>query len=113
MRLWWPLQHLVLHCSTSLAGDGLSTRRTPTLPSSFAPRRLRCLLRAGLPEELHAELRDDVLAALVEGLLDRCRRDHPPEHRGLSTILCEGRPACLELSLLRKPVTNRLVSVAP
>ena len=97
MRLWWPLQHLVLHCSSSLAGDGLSTRRTPALPSSSAPRRLRCLLRVGLFEERRAELRDDVGAALDDGLLGRCPRDHFPERCGLSTLLCEGRPACIRV----------------
>ena len=69
MRLWWPLQHLMLHCSSSLAGDGLSTRRTPALPSSSAPRRLRCLLRVGLFEERRAELCDDVWAAFDDGFL--------------------------------------------
>ena len=94
MRLWWPLQHLVLHCSSSLAGDGLSTRRTPALPSSSAPRRLRCLLRVGLFEERRAELCDDVWAAFDDGFLVDVL-DHLPERRGLSTFLCEGRPACI------------------
>ena len=68
-----------------MAGDGLSTRWIPILPSSSAPRLLRGLLRAGLFEELHAELCEEVWVAGEAWLLGRCPREHPLEHRGLST----------------------------
>ena len=48
-------------------------------------------------EERRAGLRDDVWAAFEDGLLGRCPRDHLPERRGLSTFLCEGRPACIRV----------------
>ena len=60
-------------CSTASLrlpfGAGLSTCRTPLLASSCAPRLLRCLLRAGLLEELRAELRDGLGLRLMIGYL--------------------------------------------